>query len=273
MFSRIRKRFTYANLALTLALVFVMSGGALAASKYLITSTKQISPKVLKSLKGASGKNGANGPAGAIGPGGPAGPAGSAGGLGPEGKEGKAGTNGKNGTNGKSVTVTTESKGAHCEEGGSSFEQEGSGTKAYACNGSPWTAGGTLPSKATEKGTWAILGTAANAGESFVYSISLPIPLKAPIKEANIGYFGFFSPTPTESTECPGGFTNPGAIPGQFCIYAKEVTNLTLEKIEDVQIPGTTSELEIGETGAMIGLTSTAAGPVVARGTWAVTEK
>jgi hypothetical protein len=44
---RIRLRFTYANVAATLALVFSMSGGALAASHYLITSKKQIAPKVL----------------------------------------------------------------------------------------------------------------------------------------------------------------------------------------------------------------------------------
>jgi hypothetical protein len=43
----LRTRFTYANIAATLALVFAMSGGAYAASRVLITSTKQISPKVL----------------------------------------------------------------------------------------------------------------------------------------------------------------------------------------------------------------------------------
>jgi hypothetical protein len=61
------KRITYANVAATLALVFAMSGGALAAHHYLITSTKQISPKVLKKLKGARGKTGATGKAGATG--------------------------------------------------------------------------------------------------------------------------------------------------------------------------------------------------------------
>jgi hypothetical protein len=34
-----------------LALVFAMSGGAYAASRYVITSTKQISLEVLESLK------------------------------------------------------------------------------------------------------------------------------------------------------------------------------------------------------------------------------
>jgi hypothetical protein len=45
-----RIRFTYANVVATLALVLAMSGGALAASHYLITSTRQISPRVLKKL-------------------------------------------------------------------------------------------------------------------------------------------------------------------------------------------------------------------------------
>jgi len=75
-----RKRITYANVAATLALVFSMSGGALAASHYLVNSTKQINPKVLKRLKGATGPpglTGATGPAGA---------------TGKEGKEGKEGS-------------------------------------------------------------------------------------------------------------------------------------------------------------------------------------
>ncbi|MGH2879601.1 MAG: hypothetical protein ACRDK4_08360, partial [Solirubrobacteraceae bacterium] len=60
---------------MTLALVFAMTGGAYAAKKYLITNTKQISPKVLKQLKGAKG------------PAGPAGPEGKAGAPGSPGKD------------------------------------------------------------------------------------------------------------------------------------------------------------------------------------------
>ena len=63
-----RRRLTYANVAATLALVLAMSGGALAASHYLINSTKQINPKVLKKLHGARGARGAVGPNGAVGP-------------------------------------------------------------------------------------------------------------------------------------------------------------------------------------------------------------
>src|SRR5450759_3972001 len=97
MFSAIRTRIhlTPSTVIATLALVFAMTGGAYAASKYLITSTKQISPKVLKSLKGKAGKPGANGAqglAGAAGPQGPGGAAGAKGAPGAAGGGGKAGT-------------------------------------------------------------------------------------------------------------------------------------------------------------------------------------
>jgi hypothetical protein len=59
---------TYANVVATLALLFAMSGGALAAKHYLINSTKQINPKVLRKLHGARGPRGTVGPNGAIGP-------------------------------------------------------------------------------------------------------------------------------------------------------------------------------------------------------------
>jgi hypothetical protein len=86
-----RGRTTYANVAATLALVFSMSGGALAANHYLINSTKQINPKVLKKLQGHKGRSGARG---ATGPTGPAGPAGSQGAQGGGGTEGGVGPQG-----------------------------------------------------------------------------------------------------------------------------------------------------------------------------------
>ena len=85
MFSAIQRRFTYANVVATLALVFAMSGGALAAKHYLVNSTKQINPKVLKKLRGQRGGRGATGATGA------AGAAGSAGKEGPAGREGPQG--------------------------------------------------------------------------------------------------------------------------------------------------------------------------------------
>ena len=83
-----RRRFSYANVAATLALVFAMSGGAYAAGHYLINSTKQINPKVLRKLHGARGARGAVGPIGAVGPQGVTGATGRQGPRGPDGEPG-----------------------------------------------------------------------------------------------------------------------------------------------------------------------------------------
>lgn len=100
MRSRVTGRLSYANVIATLALVFALSGGALAASHYLINSTKQISPAVLRALRGRTGPTGPAGPQGdagaqgsqgATGPHGVHGPTGPAGIQGPMGVPGEAG--------------------------------------------------------------------------------------------------------------------------------------------------------------------------------------
>jgi hypothetical protein len=67
------------NLVAWLALFVALGGTSLAASHYVINSTKQINPKVIKKLKGNHGARGARGLAG------PAGPAGAVGAQGPAG--------------------------------------------------------------------------------------------------------------------------------------------------------------------------------------------
>jgi hypothetical protein len=94
MLKGLRSRLTYANVVATLALVFAMSGGALAATHYLISSTKQISPKVLEALHGVRGKTGATGSPG------PAGTAGATGNTGPKGDPGVQGLQGIQGIEG-----------------------------------------------------------------------------------------------------------------------------------------------------------------------------
>ncbi|HWX40512.1 MAG TPA: hypothetical protein VN345_05120 [Blastocatellia bacterium] len=142
MFSGIRKRMTYGNVAVTLALVFAMTGGAYAASKgIIITSTKQISKNVLKELKkpGPAGPEGKAGAPGANGKDGAPGGQGEKGALGPEGKQGPSGTTGP--------------------------------------EGSPWTVGSKLPSGKSETGTWAYRGSKENGAVGSA-SISFTLPVK-----------------------------------------------------------------------------------------------
>ncbi len=233
MFSPIRKRLTYANVVATFALVFAMSGGALAASKFLITSSKQIKPSVLASLKGKAGANGAQGAAGAQGTQGPAGAAGAkgengaAGANGTNGEPGKEGAPGTNGKNGKTVVVAKEEPGANCVEGGSSFEVEGSGAKHYACNGSPWTPNNTLPSGATETGSWAIgvEPPGVEFPEKQLIALSFPIQLKASLAAAHVHFIeeeGNEVGTGVPPTECgtpAGSAAEPKASPGDLCVY------------------------------------------------------
>jgi hypothetical protein len=96
----------------TIALVFSMSGASFAAGHYLITSTAQIKPSVLKQLEAKSSRTisaqGPIGPSGAIGATGlqgagsvgPTGPAGTDGALGPSGATGAKGDTGAEGKEG-----------------------------------------------------------------------------------------------------------------------------------------------------------------------------
>ncbi len=81
-------------------------GSAFAASRYLITSPRQIKPSVRKALTGRTGKRGSAGPAGSAGVGGVAGIAGSAGAAGTPGAPGRAGPTGPTGPMGPSFART-----------------------------------------------------------------------------------------------------------------------------------------------------------------------
>ena len=87
-------RFIRNNAIAVVALVFAFTGTGLAASHYIITSTKQIKPSVLRKLHGARG---AKGPAGAQGKEGAGGKQGATGGQGATGAPGKEGPEGKQG--------------------------------------------------------------------------------------------------------------------------------------------------------------------------------
>ena len=88
-----------------LALFVASTGTSIAASHYLITSTKQIKPSVLTKLKGAKGPKGNTGANGANGSTGAAGATGAAGSTGATGATGASGVVTTAAFNGGSTTV------------------------------------------------------------------------------------------------------------------------------------------------------------------------
>jgi hypothetical protein len=260
MLSAIRRRlhFSPAMVIAGLALVFAMSGGAYAAKKYLITSTKQISPKVLKQLQGKAGLAGAPGVAGAQGVQGPAGPAGPAGAGGAKGETGPAGARGE-----KGVTGAAGAKGATGASGATGYTE-------------------TLPSGKTETGTWSIYTQFVEpAFPGTLASISFAIPLKG----ASEGTAYVFDLQETENEEyervidsvkkptgCTGSVTEPTAPRGVLCVYT---ANETLEGIEG-QLEAHLRPAEVegyASSGAFLGGlgANRASARIEVSGTWAVT--
>lgn len=256
MFAAIRRRLTYANVVMTLALVFAMSGGAYAAKHYLITSTKQISPKVLKALAGKAGASGAPGPAGSQGP---AGPAGAKGEAGPAGAQGSQGSQGPQGPAGK--------------DGATGFTE-------------------TLPKGKTLEGEWSLVEKASGAFLEGVVatSVSFGIPLsEAPVphiirvsgKEAIVN--GKEEEEEVTSTACLGSAAEPKANPGNLCIYASEEGN-AIKSTSGRLFPKTCSFGAVGvcvfepqnstdRFGFGLATLAEAAGQVAVVGSWAVTAE
>jgi hypothetical protein len=271
MFTAIRRCFTYANVAMTLALVFAMSGGAYAAKHYLVTSTKQISPKVLRALKGARG------PVGPVGPVGPAGPVGVQGLAGPAGAPGKEGPPGVSGKDGVSVTSSVEPKGANCKEGGSKFVSA-SGT-TYACNGEKgkegsFGSGQSLPSGQTLRGAFGASGFSTerylSAGTGVaVTGVSFVMPVAVVGELKNVIYVKAGEATPAG---CKGEVNEPGAEPGNLCVFVANETNV------DNAVPPLVPLVQLIGSGAMkFGFTvrvfGESPGRIAVEGSWAVTAE
>jgi hypothetical protein len=237
----LRNRFGIPGVISVIALVFAMLGGAYAASNSSGGGKATASAKTKRGPKGPKGATGPAGPAGAQGP------AGANGKDGANGSNGSAGLQGSQGLPGKSVAVANYS-GPECEgsEEGATVEVAGEpATKKYVCDGvpgaggaqgpqgSPWTAGGTLPPSSaagcpcTETGVWLLV----KAGIAMRANISFTIPLAASLDDAHVHYINIAGkevrlneeevPVESTSTACLGTVADPKATSGNLCVYAK----------------------------------------------------
>ena len=288
MFQSLRKHLSYANVAATMALVFALTGGAVAASshnggsgatsKATASVSAHAAPKKKKSTS-TRGPAGPKGATGATGPAGPAGPAGVAGAQGAAGNNGSSGGPGEPGKPGESVTIAKASE-SECEEGGAKFSNA-TGT-GHACNGEKGEAGqagqegnikATLPAGKTETGTWGTRFEGVTEAHS-VASISFPIPLAAPLSEAHVKHVGATG----NGATCPGTAAEPKAQEGYLCIYqglTEEPAGTSQLGVVLIENPGVAFGEE-SEGASTSGAVATIAyvGPAEraqVRGTWAVT--
>ena len=208
MFSRMRDKLGTAGLVVAVvALIAALAGTAFAALPGLNSKQKREVKKIAKKFAGQPG---------------PAGPAGAA------GAAGKAGANGTNGANGQGVATGNEATGtANCGgQGGVWVEVEGSGVKRYVCNGGSGSGSGPqtalLPGE-TSTGLWSF-----EEEDSFtMVTISFPLSVE-PQPNFNLIKWGA---TPEaiagELSACPGTPSEPKAEPGEFCMYAEELSGGT----------------------------------------------
>jgi hypothetical protein len=241
------------------ALILGLAGGAYAAKHYVITSTSQIKPSVLKKLKGASGPQGAPGAAGA---------------NGKDGTNGDPGSNGKDGTSATTSTFTG-AKG-ECKAGG--VEVHSASPDALVCNGETGFTE-TLPSKQTATGVWTVGNVAEIApypgnGNGVRIPLSFAIPLAAELEASQVHYIkanGKEIKPPFEEVEpeqCPGTVTEPKANAGNLCIYTFELEN-GLAYYKSMKNPATGEE-GAAMTGVDFEVFATGNG-LKGMGTWAVT--
>jgi hypothetical protein len=224
MLSRMHQKLGTAGFIIAIvALVAALGGGAYAAQAKLNSTQKKEVKKIAQTE--ASKIVPATGPAG------PQGPAGPAGAKGDAGAAGAAGTNGTS-PEGTAFTGSKTVGAVTCTEGG--IEYKGAST-SLVCNGKkgnnglegpegpagedgqPWVPNGTLPTGATETGTWG--GYSETAG-SFMYDISFMVPLATAPTAVLVGT-SEAAKAQGVTEGCPGLVNGiPTATAGKLCVYA-----------------------------------------------------
>jgi hypothetical protein len=248
------------------ALLLALTGGAYAAGGGLSGKQKK---EVTKIAQTEAKKLATAGPAGATGATGPTGAPGA------KGDPGSAGT-GTPGEAGKSVTAEefgAAGKEGHCVQvGGTKFTAASGST--FSCNGrtgSPWTAGGVLPSGSTETGTF---GAAVAAGGVAFIPVSLSIPTSAPLTAIYVTGGKEFDTEGQEVTGglCPGITAGvPAAEPGALCAYATTATGT--ETFLGLFDPTKQVEPGVAVTGVLIATENESAGEGAVAGVFAATAE
>jgi len=236
----LRRNLNATTVIAVLALAFAMTGGAWAASKYVITSTSQIKPSVLKKLKGKAGPQGSPGA---------------------NGQPGAAGSKGGNGSNGESVAISSLTPGVECPQGGAKFSN-GTGV-AHACNGETGFTE-SVPSGGLLTGAWTT--TAITGPEAITLQfvpVSFPFPLSSALTPSDVHFVALGAET--GEGPCPGSIEEPEAEAGELCVYTanEEVAPESAVAFGGAEVP------KPGTSGAI--LKFTVKGFAFANGTWAVT--
>ena len=263
MLSRIRKHLNPATALAFVALVFALTGGAFAATGGGSSPSKatasaggagsSIATAAKAKAKTKAGPRGPAGPKGATGAAGATGATGPGGATGPSGAQGLAGTNGTNGTNGEPGK-----EGPKGNEG-----KEGK-------EGSPWTAGGTLPSKATETGNWAIGALPAPEVFASFSGVETSISFGIQLKEAPTAHV--IQPGEEgKGAGCPVGSSaeKPEAESGNLCIFIGSQLHINVKTNEGAMF---VDPLVLNAYGAVLAILAETEGKgVQIAGTWAVT--
>jgi hypothetical protein len=160
----------------TLALFLALGGTAIAAKHYIITSTGQIKPSVLRQLRGNNGARGAQGLQGPEGTAGVQGPPGAQGLVGAAGPPGPTGFVGKlvevTGPNVSVVKGTPEDSVAFCPSG----DQVVSG--GYAANFTHPTENAVVFDGPEEGTSWEVVAENEGGNESHIEAIALCGPTR-----------------------------------------------------------------------------------------------
>jgi hypothetical protein len=218
MYQRYKERFGTAGVVLgVIAIVLAIGGSAIAASGLNGKQKKEVE-KIAKKYAGKNGAPGAPGTPGTNGTNGTNGKDGA------PGAKGENGTNGTNGTNAEGTSFTGEKAvgSVTCKEGG--VEVKSAKPTTAVCNGSPWTAGGTLPSGKTETGTWNVAQFELPISTTDrLASISFPIPLPSSVEGVYLNAEETANEAETEGCKWEQGNANakPEAPKGKLCVFAQ----------------------------------------------------